>query len=60
MFEGHKIMLEVSEKLRQRIEDEFMGFTCSNLIKKLPADKVTKIKKRLVRGTTVLHYIETK
>lgn len=60
-FEGHEIMLEVSKKLRQRIEDEFMGFTCSNLIKKLPADKVTKIKKDSCAWYKyVLHYIETK
>nr|XP_049699481.1 uncharacterized protein LOC126055228 [Helicoverpa armigera] len=60
-FEGHEIMVELGKKLRQRIEDEFVGFTCSNLFKKLPADKVTKIKNECCTWyKNVLHYIETK
>lgn len=61
MFEGHEVMVELSKKLRQRIEDEFVGFTCNNLFKKLSDDKVTKIKKDCCAWyKNVLNYIETK
>nr|XP_015839806.1 PREDICTED: uncharacterized protein LOC107398834 [Tribolium castaneum] len=54
-------MVELSKKLRQRIEDEFVGFTCSNLFKKLPADEVSKIKNECCTWyKNVLDYIETK
>ncbi|CAH1986356.1 unnamed protein product [Acanthoscelides obtectus] len=49
-------MVELSKKIRQRIQDEFVGFTYSNLLKKLPDNKVKKIAPTINQPSTAKPY----
>lgn len=59
-FEGYDIIVRLTNKLKQRIDDEFLGFTCGNLIKKLPIETASIIKTACCAWyKNVLKYIDT-
>lgn len=60
-FEGYHVMVRLTNKLKQRIDDEFLGFTCGSLIRKLPIETASLIKTACCAWyKNVLKYIETR
>lgn len=60
-FEAFDLLTDLKDKINQRIEDQFLGFTCDNLIRKMPAETASNIKSNCILFfQNLLKYIEAR
>lgn len=60
-FEAFNLLTDLKEKINQRIKDQFLGFTCNNLIRKMTTETGITIKSNCILFyENFLKYIEAR